>query len=62
MLSSLRRFSKDEVAQKRLEIMSFYSQFGETAAEAIRRQVGLITAVFHAAENSPSAADQPEDN
>ncbi|MDZ4228669.1 MAG: hypothetical protein U1C50_00270, partial [Patescibacteria group bacterium] len=33
MLSSLRRFSKDEVAQKRLEIMTFYSQFGETAAK-----------------------------
>ncbi|MFH0942622.1 MAG: integrase core domain-containing protein [Candidatus Beckwithbacteria bacterium] len=33
MLSSLRRFTKDEVAQKRLEIMSFYSQFGETAAK-----------------------------
>jgi len=33
MLSNLRRFSKDEVAQKRLEIMNFYSQFGETAAK-----------------------------
>jgi len=33
MLSSLRRFSKDEVAQKRLEIMNFYNQFGETAAK-----------------------------
>lgn len=33
MLSSLRRFTHDEVAQKRLEIMTVYHQFGETATK-----------------------------
>jgi hypothetical protein len=31
MLTSLRRFSRDEVAQKRMGIMNFYDEFGEKA-------------------------------
>ena len=31
MLTSLRKFSRDEVAQKRMEIISFYDEFGEKA-------------------------------
>jgi hypothetical protein len=31
MLSSLRRFSKDEVAQERFKIMKFYEKYGEKA-------------------------------
>lgn len=33
MLSSLRRFSEDEVAQERLRIITFYEQFGEHATK-----------------------------
>lgn len=31
MLASLRKYSRDETAQKRMEIMTFYEQFGENA-------------------------------
>jgi hypothetical protein len=33
MLASLRHFSKDQVAQKRMEMISFYDQYGETATK-----------------------------
>ena len=31
MLSSLKRFTKDEVAQERLKILEFYQEYGEKA-------------------------------
>lgn len=33
MLSSLRQFSKSEVAQQRMKIIKFYQQYGEEAAK-----------------------------
>ena len=33
MLASLRRFDDSGVAQKRMEMITFYDQFGETATK-----------------------------
>jgi len=40
MLSSLRKFGTDEVAQQRLRIMEFYDKYGEQATEEAFEQIG----------------------
>ncbi len=42
MLSSLRQFSKSEIAQQRMKIIKFYQQYGEEATKEAfgRRQEG----------------------
>ena len=44
MLSSLRRFSRSEVAQERMRIMRFYDQYGE---EATKEAFGVDRKLIH---------------